>query len=65
MTIYVKNVTICKDFNGNLIDPVNCSVIASELKAIASSTQQYLLRRIENLYLCALQRGHNCIILKL
>ena len=40
-----------------------CAVIASELHAIAASSQQYLLGRVESLYHEAQRHGHDAIVL--
>jgi len=61
--LYIKNVIINKDINGDTINPVKCSVIASELRAIASRKSQYLISRITNLYETAIKNKHDCIIL--
>lgn len=62
---YIKNVIIDKDINFNKIDNCVCSVIASELKGISSSSEQYLIKRIDELYLCALNNKHDSIVLGL
>lgn len=53
---YLPKVTITE---GN----VQCAVIASELKSIAMQTQQYLIKRITDLYDCAIKNNHDVIIL--
>lgn len=60
---YIKDVIINKDFNMNYIISKKCSILASELKGISSSTDKYIQQRLDNLYSLAINNGHDIIIL--
>lgn len=60
---YIKNIKINKDVNLININPVNCAVVASELKSISERTDQYLETRVDNWYKIAKDNNHNAIIL--
>lgn len=62
---YIKDVIINKNVNMEPIPNVKIAVIASELKGISSSTEQYLLNRVDELYTTAINNNHGCIILGL
>ncbi|XWV25091.1 hypothetical protein QJ856_gp0686 [Tupanvirus deep ocean] len=41
----------------------SCAIIASELRSIASRTEEYLIKRLANLYECAIKNKHDVIVL--
>lgn len=53
---YLPKVTIAKD-------KVSCAMIASELRAIASHKENYLIQRVQDLYECAIKHKHDIIVL--
>lgn len=62
--IYLNNVLINKNLNmETLSKPIKCSIIASELKGISSSSEEYLKSRITSLYNIAISNGHDVLIL--
>lgn len=42
---------------------ISCAIIASELRSIAAHTEEYLIKRINGLYECALRNKHDVIVL--
>ena len=42
---------------------ISCAIIASELRSIASRTEEYLIKRVTDLYECAVKNKHNAIVL--
>jgi len=61
--IYLPNVKIIKKFDMNNIKSVDCAVIASELRGISASSNQYVESRILSLYNTAINNKHDVIIL--
>ncbi len=60
---YIPNVIISKDKNGNEINKVKCSIIASELRGIASCKSDYLQKRICSIYDLSIRHGHDVVVL--
>lgn len=56
---YIGKVTIEQTNNTG----ISCAVIASELRGITSRTEEYLIRRVDDLYKCAIDNKHDVIIL--
>ena len=42
---------------------VVCAIIASELRAIAESSEAYLIKRVSDIYDCAVKNGHDVLVL--
>ena len=53
---YLPKVTITKE-------NVSCAVIASELRSISARTNDYLVKRIENILQCGINNKHDLIVL--
>lgn len=61
---YIPNVRIAKDFAGHLLPtPVDCAVVASELKSLSLIPESSLRQRIQALYELAVKQKHTAIVL--
>lgn len=61
--IYLPNVIINKNIKGEKINPVKCSVIASEMKGISWQPNGYVRKRLVSLYETAIKNSHGVIVL--
>jgi hypothetical protein len=53
---YLPKVTITKE-------NISCGVIASELRSVGARTEEYLIKRVENILQCATNNAHDLIVL--
>lgn len=60
---YIKTVNINESSKGPILQKIQCAVIASELRSICERTENYLIKRIVDIYECAISNKHDVIVL--